>query len=523
MIFKTEFFSRQSAATKHGVSHRFHSSRCLVVWLLLIGCTALQGQEKDTLSVEVAAGVVGSTENDFLPLYLVGQQWGAVQEDQNVFLEGGLSYKTQLTKQLNFASGFSFRNDLLISHYVQLQHELIYLSIGRTRRGIGGTENSLSSGSMAISNNARPIPMIELVVPEYINVPFTGGYFKTKGHWGHGWLQNDRHISNAQLHSKSFYLMLDLTKELGWTASSGVVHFAQFGGTSPNGEVQPSSFSDYLRVIRGAGIPNPNGTTAGESNAVGNHLGIIETTVTKTLGKHKLIINYQKPFEDEGGIQYVSLTDYLFGLEWQFPKEGKFLRRVYIEYIQTKWQGGPGLPDPNEIEGIVTEQDNLGYPFGGRDDTYNNWIYQDGWTNNAMVLGNPLFLTHERTLNFFGPYPDYAVAIANNRLRAVHLGLEAQTSSDWKLKGLFTYSSNFGTYAGLYNGRFQWDGVAVDTDYQYVFRPAQDQFYSALDVEKDQLWNDKPWGLRLRLALDAGDLYSSFGAEVSLRYRMHTN
>ena len=140
-----------------------------------------------------------------------------------------------------------------------------------------------------------------------------------------------------------------------------------------------------------------------------------------------------------------------------------------------------------------------------------------------MVLGNPLFLTHDRTLNFFGTYPDYGVAIANNRLRAVHLGIEAETSSEWKLKGLFTYSSNFGTYAGLYNGRFQWDGVAVDTDYEYVFRPAMSQLYSVIELEKDVVWKNKPWGVRIRMAFDTGDLYNALGAELSFRYRLITN
>lgn len=513
-------------AYRDAIRHRRFFQGSLSKWLLtclLFTGVNVYGQESDTLQIEVAVGAIGSTEGDFLPLYLVGNSWGAVQEDQDVFLEGDLKYQRKFSDRLSLSTGFSFRNDLLVSHYIQLRHDLMYLSLGRSPRIIGGTENSLSSGSLGMSNNAQPIPMIELVVSEYINVPFTKGYFKTKGHYGHGWLENDRHVTNAQLHSKSFYLMLDLNKEIGWSAASGVVHFAQFGGTSPNQGTQPSSFTDYLRVIRGAGIPNPNGTTAGESNAVGNHLGIIETTVTKKLGNHKIIINYQKPFEDEGSIQYVSLTDYLFGLEWELPEKGKFLKRVYIEYIQTKWQGGPGLPDPNEVEGILTETDNLGYPFGGRDDTYNNWIYQDGWTYNSMVIGNPLFLTHERTLNFLAPYPDYAVAVANNRLRAVHLGVEAETVSEWKMKGLFTYSSNFGTYSGLYNGRFQWDGVALDTDYEYVFRPAKSQFYSVMELEKEVIWKEKPWGMRIRLAFDTGDLYNAMGAELSLRYHLTAN
>ena len=364
----------------------------LYMLLSMVSAQAIMAQQKDSLQVNIAAGAIAGTE-DFLPHYLLSNQWGEVNEDQNWALIGDLHYQNQLSKKLLFKTGFSFRNDLLSSHYVQLQYSDFELTVGRFKQQYGGLANDLSSGSMAMGNNARPIPMIGLALPNFVDVPFTAGYFKTKGHLSHGWLGDDRTVVDAQLHSKSFYLMLDLTKEIGFTAASGVVHFAQFGGISPVWGVQPSSFSDYLRVFFGAGIPNPDGTTAGESNAVGNHLGIVETTVTKDIGDHRVTINYQKPFEDEGGLQYVSLTDYLFGVEWELPKGGQIVNKVYLEYIQTRWQGGPGIPDPNGD--IQTVEDNFGYAFGGRDDFYNNWIYSDGWTNDGMLIGNPLFLTYQ--------------------------------------------------------------------------------------------------------------------------------
>lgn len=487
---------------------------------LLLAHTDISAQSTDSLKTNVSTGVLMSRESEFLPHYLLSHQWGMVKEGEPLFLEGDLTYEGSLGKKLAFSTGFAFRNTRLSEHFIDLGYDQLHLTIGRKKNRIGGLSQTLSSGSMALSRNARPIPMIQLALADYINVPFTGGYFKTKGHLGHGWLEDDRYISNAFLHSKSFYLMLDLTKEIGFTAASGVVHFAQYGGTDPFGEEQPSSFSDYLRVFRGAGIPNPDGTTAGESNGLGNHLGIVETTVTKTIGDHLFTINYQKPFEDEGGLQYVSLTDYLFGVEWQLPGRGKILDKVYIEYIQTKWQSGPGLPDPNEIDNIVTEEDNFGYPFGGRDDLYNNWLYRDGWTYESLVIGNPLFLTYQRTLKFFEPYPDYGVAIANNRLRVVHLGLKGNFSERVAYKGLFTYTSNFGTYSGLFQGRFRWDGAATDNDFDYVFRPAPEQFYSMFELNVKEVFSNKPIDLNIRLAVDTGGLYQVIGGQVMFTYSL---
>ena len=120
------------------------------------------------------------------------------------------------------------------------------------------------------------------------------------------------------------------------------------------------------------------GGTAGESNALGNHIGITEWTWDQRLGSFRLQINYQKPFEDQGSMQYLSLKDFLLGFNLMFPKESK-LKQVYFEWIRSLSQSGPGLPDPTDL--ITNEEQNMGYEFGGRDDYFNNWLYQSGWTS----------------------------------------------------------------------------------------------------------------------------------------------
>ncbi|MBO3699727.1 capsule assembly Wzi family protein [Roseivirga sp. E12] len=487
----------------------------LTICLVFSSLLAVSAQERDSLNLSIGLGTLVSSETSFLPFHLVSNQWGEVKQE-GLFVRGDLTYMVPVLDKMNFVTGFSFRNKFLSSHFIRLKYREIEISVGREKWSIGGLGNTLSSGSMGVSSNARPIPMVNLRVADYINVPFTGGYFKTKGHLNHGWFEEDRYISKALLHSKSFYLKLDLDKEIGWTASSGLVHFAQYGGISPQGDKQPSSLSDFFRVFAGSGIPNLNSTTEGESNGLGNHLGIIDTHVTQRVGEHTLTLNYQKPFEDFGGLQYISLTDYLIGLEWSLPNIGSLINTIYFEYVQTKWQGGPGLPDATSS--VPTEVENFGYSFGGRDDIYNNWLYRSGWTYDGDVIGNPLFLTHQRTLNFFENYPDYDVAIANNRLRAVHLGIRGEIKRVLLYEGLFTYTQNFGTYAGLYEGRFAWDGVINDTSFDYVFRPMREQFYMQFKFRCEEVLKELPISLELKVAYDFGDLYHAFGSEFSLYY-----
>ena len=128
-------------------------------------------------------------------------------------------------------------------------------------------------------------------------------------------MDDNRVIMKTRLHSKSFYLMLNLQQELGLDISSGIVHFAMYGGIDENGSRFESSFSDYLRVFFGQGIPNPLSNEIGEANALGNHLGIVETTINKKIAGYNFRVNYQGPFEDEGGLQYLSGTDGLLSVE----------------------------------------------------------------------------------------------------------------------------------------------------------------------------------------------------------------
>lgn len=474
-------------------------------------------EEQDTLNLEIKSGTLLSSKS-FAPFYLVNNQYGEVDGDAPVFLKGDVKYEKSLNRNWRFLSGLGFRNDRFSEFYVGAKFKDWEFTAGRAKRIYGGLDSGLSSGSLAMSENALPLPMLEISLNEYKSVPFTHGYLKFRGSLRQSWMEEDRYISKALLHGKTFYGMADLDDLIGLQISSGIVHFAQYGGISPQGDKQPSSLNDYFRVFMGRGIHNPDGSSAGEGNAIGNHLGLTEFTFRKRLGDHVLTLNYQKPFEDAGSIQFISLKDFLIGLEWDLPKDEYLVNKFYVEVVRTKWQSGRGLPDPTDD--IKTEEDNRGNEFGERDDIYNNYLYRSGWTYHDQVIGNPLILTYQHTLNFLDPYPDYGVAIANNRLTAFNLGLEGNFSSKITYKGLFTYSKNFGTYAGLYEGRFNWGGIDRDPNFEYVFRPARKQWYTSVEVNYNKAFNVEPLSLNIRLASDFGQLYNASGFELSLSYRL---
>ncbi len=491
----------------------------LGIFLILYKVTLAQdvSAKLDTLDLKIQSGTLLSSKS-FAPHYLVNNQYGEVDGDAPVFLKGELQYKRIMSESWTLSSGLSFRNERLSTLYLGAKFEDWEFSAGRVKKTYGGLHADLSSGSLALSENALPIPMLEISLNKYKSVPFTHGYLKFRGSLSQRWMEKDRYISKALLHGKTFYGMIDLDDLIGLQISSGIVHFAQYGGISPQGDKQPSSLNDYFRVFMGRGIHNPDGTSAGEGNAIGNHLGLTEFIFKKRVGDHTLSLNYQKPFEDAGSIQFISFKDFLIGLEWALPEDQSLVNKLYIEVVRTKWQSGRGLPDPTDD--IQTEEENRNNEFGERDDIYNNYLYRSGWTYHDQVIGNPLILTFKHTLNFLEPYPDYGVAIANNRLSALHIGIEGSFTSKITYKGLLTYSKNFGTYAGLYEGRFNWGGIDRDPNFEYVFLPAKKQWYTSIEVNYEQVLEIKPLSLNIRLANDFGQLYQAVGFELSALYRL---
>lgn len=478
-------------------------------------CFAQDNINRDSLSFTTTLGAMVYSDN-FAPFYLVMNRSGEVSDQQSIFQSVNFQHNKQITNNLRLAAGLRFRNEVFSKQYLEVSYLKIGLMLGRYENQLGGIEgNNLTSGSLAMGNNAQPIPQIEIGLNDYIDLPLSYGFVKLKGGISHGWFEKDRYISKAFLHQKHAKVLVDLESLIGIRIYSSIIHFAQYGGVSPDGERQPSSFNDFKKVFWGQGIPNSIGGTRGESNAVGNHLGITEWTWDQRLGNYRVQINYQKPFEDQGSMQYLSFKDFLVGARVVFPESSK-ISALYFEWIRSVSQSGPGLPDGTDE--YQTREDNYGYEIGGRDDYYNNWLYRSGWTYKDRVLSNPLFLTYDWSRHFLPTFPNYNNQVINNRIKAYHLGILLEPSDKLWLKGMFTYSVNYGTYAGLYEGRFAWDGIKTDPAFDYVFLGGKKQFYSLIEIVRESTLFKQPVNFKGMFALDFGELYKNTGMELAVEF-----
>lgn len=487
--------------------------------ILILPLLVCKGQEQnDSIQFQVQTAVLGS-QNDYLPHYLHSNRNGILDYDTKGLYEvAGIKGVFRNTEKSRFDYGLKFvsTNRSSFVHLQELYAEYNWKNLsffaGKREKETDVIE-TISVGEFGISQNARPIPKVGVEMKEYWTLPIRPAIFSIKGSFYHGWMEADRYVESALLHQKSVYARIGNEKMV---IGGGLNHFAVWGGTvASTGEKLYQGFSDFFDVFFGRGRENLSG---GESNGVGNHLGFWNFHLRYVWGKTDIELYTDLPFEDGRSWQFWNLDenkDRLVGLKFKIDNsESKApiqIDGISLQYMTTKFQQGPGLPDE-----IFPGVENFGYQFGGRDDTYNNFLYRDGWTYFNRPIGNPLFT--ERTLGrfYFGDFEDYGVAIVNNRIQAVHVGVSGRYR-DIKLRMLATFSQNFGTYSGLYEGRFSWEGIQTDPNFEYVFLSAPKQNYFMAEAEF-RPFRDKHINVSTTLAIDSGEMTNNFGGQLAVSY-----
>jgi hypothetical protein len=397
--------------------------------------------------------------------------------------------------------------------YLEGKFRFLNLSVGFKEASFGHTHANLSSGSLAMSSNARPIPRVSAYMPEFYAIPFTQGWVEFKAHFAHGWLSDQRYVKDSYIHDKSFFVQAG--GKSGFNAYWGIVHLAIWGGNSPEFGKLPSSLSDFKQVIfaKEGGDDAP----ATEINALGFHTGIWDMGIRATWRDIKFHLYYQHLFTDGSGMKYRNKGDGLYGLAIENPFEIKYVRALLFEFLYTLHQSGYGLSDPSDSDWPdFCETQNCGYLYGGRDNYYNNGMYRSGLSFHGMSIGTPLFLTQHQ-LNKVNPSIETYSSqnFVSTRNKGYHLGVMGDLTELVSYKLFATQVQYFGTYDGLNQGAIWGFLDPATVKENYFFYPAQKQWYFMLETN----WSiSKIKGLSLSstVALDKGDLFNGFGGMVGV-------
>ena len=379
---------------------------------------------------------------------------------------------------------------LLPQAYGAIRYGNWELFAGRRKQWFGLADSTLGTGSYAWSGNALPIPRIQVGLTRFTAVPFTKGWFSVLGSYSDGWFENTRPVtSELKLHQKQLYGRLG--KPGGKVKLyAGFNHQVQWGGKSPyettDGQM-PRGLKNYFYMIVGKGRSDSDFTNFDSTNRVGNHLGTIDFAF-EINGTQANWFFYRQNIYEDGSLYYLTnIADGLNGVRIRRKNVGSenafSVREIVFEGLYTKSQGGSSF---------IIEEDKK----RGRDNYFNHTQVRDGWSYYDRTIGTPFITPTSETI---WKFPNYADSFTNNnRVWALHLGMQGGLLGRFQWRTKLSYSSNGGVY----------DQPFPVTVYQ---------FSGMLSLQTQTPWLG---GMILKgsVATDQGGLYpNTTGAMLSLR------
>ena len=467
--------------------------------------------------VEMQATLSGGTNT---PLWLNANRYGLSSlKRSNGYLRGRVERPLSadslrrwgIAYGLDMALAAGFTSTVVVQQaYGEVRWLKGVLTIGSKQQPMELKNQELSTGAQTLGINARPIPQVRLALPDYWTIPYTKRWLAIKGHIAYGMQTDDgwqkrftnrqsRYIEHALYHSKAGYLRIgpkNITLELGLEMA------CQFGGTSYNvdGKGMTVTNAHGLKSFWHALVPLGTDVTDGTyTNAEGNHLGSWVARLNLDYPKWNLGVYADHFFEDNSSMFHISYAGYGEGEEWNVKKDNRYfvhdlkdwmlgaeltlkqnpwLNTIVVEYLYTKYQGGPLYHDKSSYNNEH---------ICGRDLFYNH-ATQTGWQHWGQVMGNPLYRSPLYN-------DDGRVEVQNNRFKAWHLGLAGDPCCRLHYRLLATWQRSFGTYDKLMRDPQETVSMMGEVSYQMK----------------------KGWALKGAMAFDTGKTYGdNFGVQLTV-------
>ena len=293
--------------------------------------------------------------------------------------------------------------------FIEYKNNWLKASLGAKEREIYYNGLSATNGNMIWSVNARPMAGLILEANQPLRI--SNSFFLD---WGiaHYSLNDDRYVTDTRVHYKRLGLIVKINDK--HQIRGQLQHFAQWAGTSPDFGELPNDFEAFVDVFfaRSGGEEAPPGE---EQNSVGNHLGsyLLKYDLKTSIGDFSAY--HEHPFEDGSGTGFKNFPDGVWAMTFS-PSNKKIISHFLYEYMNTMKQSGT--------------QD-----ISGRDNYFNNTIYQSGWTYEGNIIGTPLYIS-DKSDN---------LPVISNRVKSHHFGIMGTLKKiDWVFKT--TYSTSYGTY-----------------------------------------------------------------------------
>jgi hypothetical protein len=429
------------------------------------------------------------------PFWMHSNTHGIVPLDaNNIGLLGGITGLYRFNPDMHLQAGIDMVHDYFHQIYLSFDFHALQLKVGSKEDYHSLLDQSLSSGDWTFSTNARPIPELNLSIPEFTPIPFTHNYLHVKGDFAVGKFMDDKYIlsvvneksSYAQrrlLHHKSGYLKLKKPSENSFFMILGFEDCAQWGGWHSKNGNQPQSLSDFWRIIIGSEGDN-RATVSDQINVLGDHLGTYTIKAGFAHPDWDLSVYKQHFFTDKSGMEYANWRDGNWGIECTLPLP--YLKKWVFEYFSSMNQSGPF-----HFPFSIPRRPGVKVRYGGGDSYYNHGLYNTGWSYFGQAIGSPLITSPEYNTNG-------SLGFNDTRIKAFHTGIKGNVSPNLSYRLISSYIEGYGTHGNPYLKKKQSLSGLLELNYVY---PA---------------W--KNWTFTVQLAADSGDMYkNNFGCLLKIK------
>lgn len=392
------------------------------------------------------------------PFWMVSQTWGLVPLNAgNAYIRGGISHEQKWNNDWSYEIGVdlvastrhSYNTIWLQQAYGEISWKKWNLRIGPKQKYTSFLNEHLSSGDFVLSNNARPIPEINISLNDFTPIPFTKNKIYLRGDFALGKLYDAKYVENIAIpngkeyftelysHHKSLYFRIgNFEKDDKSRLTFGIQHFAFFNGHGYYDSAERSShvnFSELLRTILTAKEGGPD--EAGEVKyKTGSHFGSYIVKYDYRSNKSEYSVYWHHFIEDGSSAGPQSIRDMLLGVEYK-SEQKKLLSGAVLEYVYTKNQSG----SVHFNHGVDEAHADLFSKGNGMDDYYNNVQYIEGPSYYGRSFGTPLLLSPEYNT-------DGTVNFKSSRIIAFHGAIEGYFSNNLSYRLRATYGETWGRY-----------------------------------------------------------------------------
>ncbi len=484
---------------------------------------------QETLRYGGALSAVGSTGR-FAPYFIGSMNGGKTVRSTEALLDAGVELVPDSSRRFSWGgavelvAGYSSANEyahweagsrqwgvlenrpapLWVQQlYGEVRYRAVRLRIGQEQPHSALLDESLSSGDLTRSGNARGVPGVSLGFTGFQDIPFTSGWvqidgvidygrftddgFKKKQYNSYSWLTT----TNVYYTYKRCYFRTKPSEPFSVTI--GMQTAGQFGGTSTyyNKGVE---FYNERRGFRLEDVFKMFLPVRGNGNNFyeGNSLGTWDLKLRYRLsGGGELSFATQWPWEDGSGIGRRNGLDGLYGIYYKAPRRS-LVSGVAVEWLDFRNQSGPIHWAPNDHPGTTITNEAT-----GGDNYYNNDTYT-AYTNYGMAIATPFLVSPVYNLD---GYP----AFLHNCARGLHMAVAGNVGDNIDYTVKYSWQQAWGI------GRQPSTHCMIDNS-------------AMLDLAWDAATIKRGLKLKASLAFDAGRLRgNNFGAMVSLSYTGELN